>query len=86
MKTKQIKAELVRSATHELLDRWELPADAASYERMVEQMARAQWRRLRVRPCATWRFAAECVRDAYRRDTRAALRAIGITAPKKGNK
>lgn len=62
---------------------WVLPADAESYERMVEQVRRKICLAHRVFPKATigWTNGLE-----YKSDARAALRAIGITAPKKGRK
>lgn len=50
---------------------WALPADADSYERMVRQMTR---------PWMTGRY------QTTPEMIRASLRAIGITAPKKGRK
>ena len=65
---KRIKAVLFGS--HSYGWKWDLPADAESYERMVEQMASTIRR--------NWTGYAD-------KDVRLALRAIGIT-PKKGIK
>lgn len=54
---------------------WQLPADAESYERMVEQVSRALCRSDNFRP--NWA-------TSYNDAARAALRAIGITPPRTG--
>lgn len=56
---------------------WELPATAEAYERMVEQVSKAIWR-------DSVFSDNTALRNAYRPAARAALRAIGITPPKKG--
>jgi hypothetical protein len=61
---------------------WTLPADAESYERMVEQMARAIYPTLVPIPYISWANDKQWLRHV----ARAALRAIGITPPKKGRK
>ncbi len=76
MKTKRIKAERVLRS-YEPFDAYILPADADSYERMVEQVKRSVW---------PHKNLADDVHEAFRKVARAALRAIGITAPKKGRK
>lgn len=86
MKTKRIKARLHEGPPYgaECFHyEWILPADAESYERMVEQVRRKICLAHRVFPKATigWTNGLE-----YKSDARAALRAIGITAPKHGKK
>ena len=76
MNTKRIKATLDDAGPkHPHLSRYILPADAESYDRMVEQVAKA---------CARdhWRKDSYCD-DAFRADARLSLRAIGIVPPKK---
>lgn len=74
-KVKRVKAERIRhywsgydAGFYE--ERWSLPADAESYERMVEQIAKV--------------FA--CESDDGTGNAMDSLRAIGITAPKRGKK
>ena len=81
MKTKRIKATYVKTSCA-LLDEWALPADADSYERMVEQVAGDI---AEVSLCK-WSMLLAAEKQDFLRDARAALRAIGITAPKKGKK
>lgn len=74
MSKKRIRA--VRFGSHTLGWRWELPADADSYERMVNQIAQSM-------SPGSWDMHGES-HDYLRQDARDALRAIGITPPKKG--
>ncbi len=76
MKTKRIKAtispySILASSGRQSF--WQLPADAESYERMVEQMADKIWDSSSI--CTRYE---QCTYFA-----RAALRAIGITNPTK---
>ena len=83
MKTKRIKAILFGS--HVLGWRWELPADAESYERMVEQAAAALAKgfvHAGVYNDADRQYQNN-MRRYYRTRARTALRAIGIRQPKK---
>jgi len=75
MKTKRVKAQLILGALadRDLERQYILPADAKSYERMVEQVGDVLWR-------DGWADSSE----EYNALARTALRAIGITAPKKG--
>lgn len=85
MKTKRIKATLFKAVLNEaggdgveaLRHEWTLPADAESYERMVEQVK-----------CSVWphKNLADDVHEAFRKVARDALKSIGITPPKKGTK
>jgi hypothetical protein len=93
MKPKRIKAALVDTYEDARFEErrwvgeaWQLPADAESYERMVEQMAREIHKNCRrYEPhLRTWKNTWEQVRAAYRLDAKSALKAIGITQPKKG--
>jgi hypothetical protein len=59
-----------------------LPADAESYERMVEQIAGEI---AEVSLCK-WSMLLAAEKQDFLRDARAALRAIGITQLKKGKK
>lgn len=83
MKTKRIKATLVDTYEEARFEErrwsgeaWQLPAEADSYERMVEQTAAGIMR--------CWKGAV--MHEIWRTEARAALRAIGITAPKRGKK
>jgi len=84
MKPQRIKAEHIPplySCSGAPLDgaTWVLPADAESYERMLEQVAKAE-SDYALSTCGDgqdWN-EAECARHI--------LRAIGITAPKRGKK
>lgn len=90
MKAPKVRAFLVKVAHN---NHWALPADAESYERMVEQVAHAIdpkakelcehfERRMLMGSSEPW--------YDYRKEAdgkaRAALRAIGITPPKRGKK
>jgi hypothetical protein len=79
MSAKQIKADLIYgSDEQDILSFWQLPADAASYEQIVRQMAKALW---------IISGSRAFLLPSYKNDARAALRAIGITNPaKKGRK
>lgn len=78
VKAPKVKAFLVKVANH---DHWALPTDAEGYERMVEQMAKAMHARIAKDSTAKNHYCGRNYEDA-----RAALRALGITAPKKGRK
>lgn len=69
MKAKRIKATHAQDQAWWLGDHFILPADAASYERMVRQMTR---------PWMTRRY------QTTPEMIRASLRAIGITPPRAG--
>lgn len=56
---------------------WVLPADAESYEQMVEQMAKAPYHDY------TWTVLSDREKGEYRHAVRVQLRAIGIRQPKK---
>ena len=92
MKTKRIKATLDDAGPrHPYLSRWILPADAASYEQMVEQMAKdlahlAYPKIAMIRKDWWCRGITNATKNQWRTRSRAALRAIGITEPKKGTK
>lgn len=83
MKTKRIKAVTAMgwNIAHPKLDGptmyYILPADAESYERMVEQMAKAPYHDY------TWTVLSDREKGEYRHAVRVQLRAIGITQPKK---
>ncbi len=80
MKTKRIKA--YKTLAHDFngtVYGYYLPADAESYERMVEQMARAiaeSW-------SYNWKWLLDAERNDYYNAARAALTAIGIKNNKK---
>ena len=60
---------------------WQLPADAASYAAMVEQMAEGMHRGVNGRPhTIAWRYldTEDAFRIAYTNGARNALAAIGI--------
>ncbi len=96
MKPKRIKAVLGEAGGDgvEILRlEWTLPADAESYERMVEQMAHAidpEAKELCEHFECRMRMGSSEPWYDYRKEAddkaRAALRAIGITAPKRGKK
>jgi len=79
MSTKRVKAQLF-TRLDKVEDMWGLPATAEAYERMVEQMARS----LCYPTALLWPHLGEPQRNEQRNKARAALRAIGITPPKKG--
>lgn len=101
MKTKRIKATLVKAVLNEaggdgveeLRHEWTLPADAASYERIVKQMARGMDPEA-FKMCDSFEQRMRCgdptpwldYRTENRNSARLALRAIGIAQPKKGTK
>jgi hypothetical protein len=88
MKTKRIKAATVMgwNIAHPKLDgptmHYILPADAESYERMVEQMAAAIFRDLLPCTSTSWAAAQDGDKAWMRHASRAALKAIGITNPR----
>jgi len=74
MSKKRIKAQLMEAAPKggtSFKYEWVLPATSEAYEQMVEQMAKAA-------------RAYDINKIGHDVMTRAALRAIGITPPKKG--
>ena len=74
MRAKRVKAHLDDAGKHPYLSRYILPADAESYEQMVEQMVRA-W---------TSDFAFKCSPTVVHRNrVKVMLEAIGIEEPKK---
>jgi hypothetical protein len=82
MKTKRIKATYVKTSCA-LLDEWLLPADADSYERIVEQMADIIAVELTTAFMRGQLGASVVTDDREDYETaRAALRAIGITQPR----
>lgn len=60
-----------------------LPADAASYEKMVEQMAQELYEGSPAIAVSHWDVAGKPRKDNWRRIARRALAAIGIKEPKK---
>jgi len=84
VKTKRIKAVLVDTYEDARFEErrwtgeaWQLPADAESYEQMVEQMAKAPYHDY------TWTVLSDREKGEYRHAVRVQLRAIGIRQPKK---
>lgn len=76
-KAKRIKATHAQDQAWWLGDHYILPADAESYERMVEQVKRSVW---------PHKNLADDVHEAFRKVARDVLKSIGITAPKRGKK
>lgn len=67
---------------------WCIPATPEALARMEETIARALYvneRRHEPQKMA-WETTWDAVRDGYRKDARAALRSLGLSAPKKGGK
>jgi hypothetical protein len=82
MKTKRVKAQLILGALadRDLERQYVIPADAESYERMVEQMAVVLYESQMV-PCR-WARIPYSEQVPWIQLSKDALRAIGITAPK----